>query len=333
MRRITTLLLLVLLVLAAGSQPAVAVSQAPRQLLFEMEDPRGDDRGPGTYVYPQGPVFDPRHGLYDLTSFRVEVDETSYYFYFTFAEKLTNPWGAPEGFSHQRIALYIDSLPNQGRSETWREGAYVDFDPRHGWEYFVDVTGWHKGAVYTWNQRKSEPGRRQGLQVRRGADGKTVEAVVPREALDEHPETWSYYVIIGSQDPIGPDGWRPVLARATEWQFGGGTDTNLDPNVLDLLAPATGELSQSSQLSAYSIEQQRLAVIAPVRPEQPVSIKKYTWLDKLWLAGKARADAVLQKYPWRVYFPVYVAAALANMILMLLIGINVASWRRRKRGK
>jgi len=318
------------MLLLAGGNSALADSQVPRQVLFKMEDPRGDDRGPGTYVYPKGPVFDPRHGLYDLTSFLVEVDDTNYYFYFTFAEKLSNPWGAPEGFSHQRIALYIDSLPDQGRSETWREGAFVDFDPRHGWEYFVDVTGWHKAAVYTWNQRKNEQGWRQGLLVRR-SDEKTVEVVIPREALDEHPETWAYYVLIGSQDPIGPDGWRPVLAKATELQFGGGTDTNLDPNVLDLLAPASGELSQSRQLGAYSIELQQLAVVAPVRPEQPVSIKKYTWLDKLWLACKTRVEAVLQKYPWRIYFPVYVAAVLAALILLLLISFNLAGWRRRRK--
>ncbi|MFZ5626763.1 MAG: glucodextranase DOMON-like domain-containing protein [Bacillota bacterium] len=330
MRRFSVFLVFFLLLGLASSKSAAA-NAVPRQVLFQMKDPRGDDRGPGTYVYPKGPVFDPRHGLYDLTAFRVEVDDSSYYFYFTFAEKLSNPWGAPEGFSHQRIALYIDSQPNQGRSETWREGAYVDFDPRHGWEYFIDVTGWHKGAVYYWNQRKTEPGRRQGLMFRRAADGKTVEAVIPREALDEHPETWYYYVLIGSQDPIGPDGWRPVLAKATEWQFGGGTDTNLDPNVLDVLAPATGENSQSSQLGSYSVEKQLLAVVKPVHPEQPVSIKKYTWFDRLVLAVREKGNAILKKYPWNIYFPVYVAAILAFLILLLLIGFNLANWRRRRK--
>ncbi|HAH97520.1 MAG TPA: hypothetical protein DCL69_11575, partial [Firmicutes bacterium] len=50
---------------------AVAVSAADGQarVYFEMEDPSGDDYGPGTYLYPQNESFSPYSGLFDLIRF------------------------------------------------------------------------------------------------------------------------------------------------------------------------------------------------------------------------------------------------------------------------
>ena len=109
----------------ASAEPIVA---------FEMNDPIGDDYGPGTYTYPTHKAFLP--GLFDLTSFRVSYDVEYVYFDNTFRE-VTNTWNAPEGFSHQLINIYIDTTKGAGRTDTIRKGAMVAFDKRYGWDILI----------------------------------------------------------------------------------------------------------------------------------------------------------------------------------------------------
>ncbi|HEX3031119.1 MAG TPA: glucodextranase DOMON-like domain-containing protein, partial [Bacillota bacterium] len=247
----STALLLVFFVnlfcsLPAAAEPAAAAPVAapasgspgpetikPR-LLFSVKDKVGDDKGTGKYVYPVSPVFTPRKGHFDLTQFNVYADLSYYYFRMDMG-LMDNPWGAPEGFSHQRLAIYIDSVPNQGRTETLQEGAFVDFAPRNAWDYLIDIKGWNHSRLFYYSDLKDAPGVKEGLAVRLIPKTKTIEARVARKLLDDHPETWAFYVLVGSQDGVGPDGFRQVLAKATEWQFGGGTDTYFDSNVIDML--------------------------------------------------------------------------------------------------
>jgi carbohydrate-binding DOMON domain-containing protein len=71
---------------------------------------------------------------------------------------------------------------------------------------------------------------------------------VPRSDLGNPPRRWRYYVLAGGYDAFGPDEYRPVTEQGGRWVFGGGRDSNLDPNVLDLLAPRFAFASQSRQL-------------------------------------------------------------------------------------
>ena len=91
------------------------------QVMFEMQDPAGDDYGPGMYTYPTNIAFSPGRGHYDLINFKVFQDDDYVFFDFEFT-LLDNTWQADEGFSHQLIDLYIDTGEEGGRTDAFNVG-------------------------------------------------------------------------------------------------------------------------------------------------------------------------------------------------------------------
>jgi len=254
--------LIVTALIAAGSGGLVGrAALAEPLVVLEMDDPAGDDYGPGTYVYPTHKAFVP--GLFDLTHFKVSHDAEYVYFDATFRE-VTNPWNAPEGFSHQLINIYIDTTPGAGRTDTLRKGALVAFERRHAWDLFIKALGWGGCRVFTAQDTAEARGISDGLSANVLADGKTVRIAVPKAIIGEPGKGWGYYVLVGSQDAFGDDDFRPVMEKAGSWTFGGGTDLDIDPNVIDMLAPARGRSSQERLLGSYNAEKGTLAVLTPV---------------------------------------------------------------------
>lgn len=318
--------LVILTMLFSLSVSIVGPAEAREIIIFEMKDPVGDDNGPGTYKYPMRPIFDPKHKLFDLTQFSVSMDEANYYFDLNLA-LINNPWGAPEGFSQPIIQVYLDTKSG-GKTEPLREGAYVNFAADHGWEYLIKVVGWNNTAVFQYTDHPNSKGKRDKIKVHVQPDMHTIRVAVPQEYFQEDPETWSYYVLVGSQDGLGPDNYRVVMERATEWQFGGGSDTNYDPNVIDLLAPPEGKYAQSKQLS-YSIKDNRIAEIYPVTPskaEKQVAEQKSSWWEKLKGDVVVAIRSVTDKYPLSEYYPVYTGVVLFVIILLTLGWVNFGNY-------
>lgn len=264
MRRMTVILIaMVLVTICATVGVSAADSQA--KVYFEMEDPSGDDYGPGTYLYPKNESFSPYSGLFDLTRFKVWSDleqNDEVIFDLTFGA-MSNPWAAPEGFIHQVINIYIDTVPGGGRLETFKPGALVRFPQDQGWEIFLRGVGWQGSACYYLDT----VGTVSGIPVYAAllGDGHTVRLRVSRQLIGEPQKTWGYYVLIGSYDGFGPDNFRTVGSSVGEWHFGGGTDQSLNPNVIDMLAQRGGQMRQEKQLSGYSVEEGTFTVIYPVR--------------------------------------------------------------------
>lgn len=250
------------LVLTVSVVLAVApLGMAAETVIYEASDPVGDENGPGTYTYPTNPAFEPFKGLFDMTNFKVSHDENNVYFDTTFVE-ITNPWSAPEGSSHTLINIYIDTTPNQGRTDTINEGAFVTFDPKHAWDVNVKGIGWNGSRVFFYTDEPGAPGISDGVKFELLPDGKTMRITVPKSVIGEPKASWKYYVLIGSQDGYGPDNYRPVNEKAGEWVLGGGSDLNFEPNVVDILAPAEGKYSQKAQLGSWK-EDGTLAVVYP----------------------------------------------------------------------
>ncbi len=237
---------------AVSAEPVVA---------FEMKDPTGDDYGPGTYTYPTHKAFLP--GLFDLTNFRVSHDVEYVYFDVTFQE-ITNSWNAPEGFSHQLINIFIDTTKNMGRTDTLRKGAMVSFDKKYAWDIYIKALGWGGCRVFTSHDDEESKGISDGLEASVLPSGKTVRVKVPLPVIGQPEAGWGYYVLIGSQDAFGEDDFRPVMEEATSWTFGGGSNLEVNPNVVDMLAPEGGRFSQEKLLGSYSLERGTLAVLVPV---------------------------------------------------------------------
>ncbi|MBO8141711.1 MAG: hypothetical protein H0Z37_05950 [Firmicutes bacterium] len=235
---------------------------AGERVVFRMDDPRGDDRGPGTYRYPIDPSFVP--GLYDLQSFTVLVAQDNIVFDLTFGT-IANPFRAPEGFYHQLIDIYIHTGPG-GRTEPLIPGPRVRFDPAYPWTARVraepfggsrlDRADDESGSGVT-----SFPARALVLD-----DGRTIRVSVPEEALGTPDRSWRYYVLIGGFDPYGPDGYRTVRPQATAWSFGG-DPSGAGPLVIDLLAPRFWP-SQARQLGSFRQNPPLAARLHPVGPSR-----------------------------------------------------------------
>jgi carbohydrate-binding DOMON domain-containing protein len=263
-RRLLPVLAVVLTVAVIATLPLPCVGQT--LVVWESDDPAGDDDGPGTYTYPTNPAFSPFSGIFDLTTFRVLHDPENVYFEITLAG-ISNTWNAPEGFSHQLINVYVDTTPNVGRVDTLRDGPFVLFDSRHAWDVNIKIMGWGGTRIYFASDDESSPGVYDGVFAEALPDGKTIRAVLPKKVVGEPSDIWKYYVLVASQDGYGPDNHRPVMAATGAWVFGGGSDLDVNPNVIDILAPESGPRSQHNQLGSWSESERRLAVLYPANPD------------------------------------------------------------------
>lgn len=228
------------------------------RILFQRADERGDDYGPGTYIYPTHDHFEPHEGLFDLLGFKVARSGGYYQFLLTFGH-INNPWRARYGFSHQLIQIYIDNEPG-GSLTTLVPGANVAFYEKNPWNYLIKASGW--GAdLYQVGDDPDETSREDGLSIHLLEEENTILIQVPIEKLGPL-ESASYYVLIGSFDIFGKDNYREVEEEVGTWNLGGGSNTPYNPNVMDILTPKNA--CQKEILGSYAEEEGRFAVLYPV---------------------------------------------------------------------
>lgn len=241
--------------------PALVFVPRPTEgrLVFRMDDPEGDDYGPGTYTYPLNPVFEP--GVFDMTAFEVYETDSDVIFYVQFKGPIENVWGSPIGLSVQTIDIYIDTdgVPGSGSAEALT-GRRVRISEGSEWEFAVWVEGWNQSLF-------SADGSALPAKVRAVTDPihRRVAVQVPKSAIGPPMPDWGYIVFV-----LGQEGFpasdslrvREVTHLAQEWRFGGGHDGPFDPNVIDMLA-APGE--QERMLSGYDAAAGALAAVRAVR--------------------------------------------------------------------
>lgn len=225
--------------------------------VFAVDDPVGDDHGPGTYVYPLNKVFSPQ-GIFDLTRYAIYDAGDAWQLTFDFTA-LPNPWNGPQGFSHPIIYLYLD-VAEGGRVDSHKESeaAQVAFDPAHPWDVFVKVAGWPAYGRHLWTASGEGP-----YLVGVTADPKRGRIIVtiPKELVPEI-SGW-HYVLIGSQDGYGKNHLRAIGQTASEWTGGGCPDPLWAPQIYDYLAPEG--TTQEEILAAYDPSQGRYAILVPVK--------------------------------------------------------------------
>ena len=249
--RITVLLLAVALV--AGTAFAQEVS---------FKDPTGDDKGPGAYVYPTDKVY--KAGSFDLTELKVKVSGDKATFSVSVGSALEDPWGMGVGFATQMVFVFVDTDAKEGSGFTkGLPGLNVAFAPADAWDTVVILSpqpqqrvvsetetkaGWAKAAVLV-------PTRTRGA-------GRTISGAVPLKDLGEgDPAKWGYQVVVQSNEGF-PDKADLLTRKVNEFEgqhrFGGGTDGDCDPHVMDVLAgKGTGdasEVEEQKKALAYECE-------------------------------------------------------------------------------
>ncbi|HEX2368867.1 MAG TPA: glucodextranase DOMON-like domain-containing protein [Acidimicrobiia bacterium] len=223
-------------------------------VVLSVEDPAGDDHGPGSYIYPTDPVFVP--GSYDLTNFEIGIEGDDVVVTFDVAAPVQNPWGSPRGLSVQTFDLYIDSDPGEGTgSRTLLPGRNAALPEGYGWEQALTVEGWEP-ALYLAQSDGSSEETRPSFGVTVFSEEGRVVARLPRQLLPEgDPASWGYTVALLSQEGFPSPGVRrvrDVAVESSQYRIGGGAGGVNDTRILDLVASQQGEQEDGLAVEAVS---------------------------------------------------------------------------------
>lgn len=223
--------------------------------LLTIEDPQGDDHGPGSYTYPTDPVFDP--GAFDLRQFVVGTDEAGeeLIFAFTFFGPLNNPWGSGSGLAVQTLDVYIDVDGQAGSGRRMLlPGRNAALPPEQAWDYAIWAEGWTPGVYYVDEAGEPKPINTE-LNIAVDPVTRKVTLRVPRSLFPEgDPATWRYLGVVLGQEGFPAAGvWRvrDVESQAAQWRFGGAPRDTNHTRIIDLGWPADAVPSQEDMLSNY----------------------------------------------------------------------------------
>jgi hypothetical protein len=234
---------------------ATAQDFGPTVPILSIEDPSGDDHGPGTYTYPTDAVFLP--GVFDLLRFEVAEAADSLVFTFAFRGPLENPWKSGVGLSLPTIDVYIDEDGKVGTGAgALLEGRNAVLADGRGWERAIWIEGWNRkvfapGADGRPSELSGEP------RIAVDAAKRVVTVAVPRVILGAgDAAAWSYAAAILSQDGFPAPGVRRVrdvnAGAAERWRGGGAAADSNHTRIFDLAAPASVRPTQEESLSSYA---------------------------------------------------------------------------------
>lgn len=227
-----------------------------------IADPSGDDDGPGGYTYPTDAVYKP--GSFDITELKVVPKGDQVEFHVSVKSRIEDPWDSQawggNGFSVQMAAVHVDTDHLKGSGvRDGLPGFNVRFAEDEAWDRVVIISPQGPARVNSevgmkcpqWQDRIVVP------KVTR-ASGRTLVAVVDAKALGGPPQPgWGYQVLMQSNEgfPAKTDLLtRKVNEFEGQHRFGGGTDFDNDPHVLDLLVPPGDDPAgrQHELLSRYA---------------------------------------------------------------------------------
>lgn len=236
--------------LPGAPQQATATDQA----MLAVDDPIGDDNGPGSYTYPTSLVFTP--GSYDIKRADIMVRENTLAFRIELNSAIDNVWNSPIGLSIQTFDIYIDKDPGKATGERkLLAGRNAALPREHGWEYAIWVEGWAQELLMPDGNGGHTQVTEATVTVEIDPTG-IVLVEIPLAALGEgNPSTWGYAIVLLSQEAFPTPGVlrvRDVEPQASEWRIGGAPAATNHTRILDVLMPANSSVTQQDLLSQYT---------------------------------------------------------------------------------
>ncbi|TMA29722.1 MAG: hypothetical protein E6J78_01175 [Deltaproteobacteria bacterium] len=267
---------------AAAETPAPGRAVCTGNGGFTFPDPVGDDNGPGNYTYPTDAVYKP--GSFDITEFQVVPSGDTTEFRVSVNSRIEDPWDSPawggNGFSVQMVFIHIDTDHAKGGGvRDSLPGVHVRFNENEAWDRAIIISP--QGATRVNSEIDAKcPQWKDRIIVPRvtRASGKTLIAIVDNAALGGPPkDSWGYQVLMQSNE--GFPGKADLLTRRVnefegQHRFGGGTDYDNAPFVMDILVPPNGDpvkkqheiLSKYNKSATTEIKPEDLAVVPMVYP-------------------------------------------------------------------
>jgi len=265
---------------AAATAPAVGPNGE-----VDLQDPENDDFGPGTYTYPTHAAY--KAGSFDITRFQVVPQGDDVELRVTVRSRIEDPWESKSwggnGFSVQMAFVFIDTDHAAGSGVTKGiPGLNVRFAPENAWDKCVILSAQGAPRVNSEIDSKAADIKDKLIVPKMtSASGKTLIAIVGKDQLGGLPQAgWGYQVAMQSNEGF-PDKTDLLTRKVNEYEgqhrFGGGTDYDNDPQVIDILAGkargAADEIeAQKAALSAFNkavtenVTEADLAVLPMIYP-------------------------------------------------------------------
>jgi carbohydrate-binding DOMON domain-containing protein len=268
--------------------PAAARTKPRKIAGITILDPIGDDNGPGTYTYPTDRAYE--RGSFDIVKFQIFPGEGTVEFHVTVNATIDDPWSSPSwggnGFSVQMAFIHIDMDHEPGSGITHGlPGTNVRFNPDEAWEKAIILSPQGRRRVQAEVDRKAASWKEHIVIPRiTRAEGRTLVAVVDVAALGGVPEPhWGYQVLMQSNEGFPDEGHlltRKVERTASQHRFGGASDDESHPQVMDILVPPGGDVTRKqhkilskSRKPTMKVKFEDLAVVPmvyPAAPQRPV---------------------------------------------------------------
>ena len=223
---------------------------------ISFEDPKSDDKGPGKYTYPTDAVYTP--GSFDMTNVELKDDGDNLEVSVTVRAKIEDPWDSKawdgNGFSVQMVVIHIDQdkKPGSGHKDGLA-GFNVTFADGAGWEKALIISPQGKSRVQAEVSAKAAKFKGDILIPKsvKVSGRKLVARFAKKDLGGDLSKSWGFQVLMQSNEGF-PDKTDLLTRKVNEFggqhRFGGGTDYDCDPHVIDLLAgKGKGEASEAGE--------------------------------------------------------------------------------------
>jgi carbohydrate-binding DOMON domain-containing protein len=216
----------------------VVVLAATAPVIFQADDPSGDDHGPGNYAYPTDPQF--HDGAFDIEQFQV-LDTGDAVTFRVRTRDLTPTFGSPLGA--QLVDVYVH-VPGASPTSTAASfpGRNHTIAPGGAWSRLLEVQGFGQRYV-------DASGNTLGtIDIRADDISRYITFSVPRASLGNPGPGWGFTVTLTSQDGFSPDQARAFQSTPQGFQLGVCATASSDPHctvnpssvpkVMDTITPA-----------------------------------------------------------------------------------------------
>ena len=223
--------------------------------VLTVQDPEGDDNGPGTYTYPTDTVFEAQ--VFDINTFQVSYNDSYILFDFTFFGPITNPWGSSIDLSLQTMDVYVDTDPGSGTgSRVLLPGRNLGLEEGFGWDIAVWAEGWYPEILAPDAASGEAMNTNTEMKILVDLATNKVTLRIPRSVFgDSSPETWAFAAMVMSQDGYPSTGvWRvrDVSENAAQWKIGGAPTGTNPTRVIDLVWAQGSTPDQAAMLSNFT---------------------------------------------------------------------------------
>jgi glucan 1,4-alpha-glucosidase len=232
---------------STGYAQVTVTNEGGGAAVLDVNDPSGDDNGPGTYQYPTSSDFHP--GAFDLTRFQVLSDGTFAYLRATLAN-LDPTFGVTDGAQLLDVYVHVPGAQTTSTAAPFASRNY-SIAPAGAWSQRLEVQGF---ASPVW---VDAAGNGVGTpQVVASQSDRTITIALPEAQFGTPTSGWGFSVVLTGQDGFSLDQARSFAATPQPFQFGvcapGGTspicavDPATVPKAVDVITPSG--VSQATEL-------------------------------------------------------------------------------------